>query len=187
VRWQSYEPAFVSVAQNLRRQARSRGAQRWKLGFDYAAMLSASGLDLFVFLTQQAGQAETFTIQVPELSRGTSQAGASVALVGAHSAGATFLSVNGTSTPTAFVIGKGEFLTVAGSAKVYMATANVTAVGSAATIPIYPRLVESLSGGAILTLVDVPFQVALSSDVPEYVRGFNTIIQPFSLAMIEAV
>lgn len=187
VRWQSFEPAYVSTAQSLRRQARSRGAQRWRIGFDYAQMLSSAGLDLFVFLTQQAGQAEKFTLKVPGLSEGSSAAGPVVSLVGAHSAGASTLSVDGTASPTSFVIGKGEFLCVSGSAKVYMATATVTAAGSAATIPIYPRLVEPLADNAIVTLTDVPFYVSLESDVPQYVRGFSAIVQPFSLDFIEVL
>lgn len=184
--WQSIDPAFVSTTQSLRRQTRSRGAQRWRLVYEYNAGLAAAYRDLFVFLLQQRGQKEKFTIIVPFMSDTTSQVGAAVALTANYSAGATAVNVDGCA-PDGLVIAKGEFFTIAGSAKAYMATADSTSAAGAATINFYPPLMEDVSNNALLTLADVPFQVMLDNELPEFKRGLGTLMAPFDLAFFEVL
>jgi len=186
VRWQSVDPTFVATAQSLRRQARSRGAQRWRIVFEYNRGRAASYNDLFVFLVQQRGQKEKFTIKVPTLSVTRSEVGAAVALTAGYSAGATALNVDGCS-PDGLVIGKGEFFTIAGSAKAYMSVTDVTSTAGLATINCFPPLMEDVANNAILTLSDVPFQVSLDTELPEFSQGLGTLIDPFELSFFEVL
>ena len=184
--WQSIDPTFVSTSHSLRRQARSRGAQRWRLVYEYNAGLAADYRDLFVFLMQQRGQKEKFTLIVPYLSDTSSVVGSAVALTANYSAGATALNVDGCS-PDGVVVGKGEFFSIAGSAKAYMATATAVSVAGEATINCYPPLMEDVSNNALLTFVDVPFQVMLDTDLTEFKRGLGSLISPFELAFFEVL
>lgn len=184
--WQSIDPAFVATTQSLRRQARSRGAQRWRLVYEYNAGLAADYNDLFVFLMLQRGQKEKFTLIVPFLSDTSSEVGSAVALTASYSAGATSVNVDGCS-PDGVVVGKGEFFKIAGSAKVYMAANTATSTAGEATISFYPPLMEDVANNALLTFVDVPFQVMLDSELPEFKRGLGSLMAPFDLSFFEVL
>ena len=64
----------------------------------------------------------------------------------------------------------GDFIGIAGQTKVYMVTADVTADAfGLATVPIEPGLLAVPADGAVMTLRNVPFTVALGADTMESV------------------
>ena len=68
VQVKSFEPTLVSVTNNLKRQARSRGSQRWLLSVNYPALTRANFAPLYAFSMKQKGQFDTFTFTPPVIS-----------------------------------------------------------------------------------------------------------------------
>ena len=80
----------------------------------------------------------------------------------------------------------GDFIGIAGQTKVYMVTADVSADAfGLATVPIEPGLLAVPADGAVMTLRNVPFTVALGADTMESVVGPGAIYN-FSLQLVEA-
>ncbi len=57
----SIEPTLVSVTQNLKRQVRRRGGQRWMLEVQFPPMTRTEFAPIYAFAMKQQGQFETFT------------------------------------------------------------------------------------------------------------------------------
>ena len=160
----SVQPTRVSVAHSLKRQARTRGAQRWGMRFAFPPMKRAEFAALHAFLLSQRGQADTFTTVLPghTAPQGT-WAGAPV-VSGAGQSGAS-VALSGFTASQTGVAKAGDLLKFAGHSKVYMVTADANSSGTGtATLSIQPALIASPANGEALTTSSVPFTVALASD-----------------------
>lgn len=160
----SIQPTRVSVGHSLKRQARTRGAQRWAISFSWSPMKRAVFAQFQAFLLSQRGQADTFTTTVPGYTtpQGT-WAGAPV-VNGAGQTGRTVNLRNLTASQAA-AAKAGDVLRFAGHTKVYMVTADAASNGAGlAAVTIEPALIAAIADGEALTTTNVPFTVALASD-----------------------
>lgn len=160
----SMQPTRVSVAHSLKRQARTRGPQRWGIRKSWQQMPRAIFMQYYAFLVGQRGQADTFTCVMEDqvtpqgtwlgtpVVNGAGQTGRTVALRGLTASQATAAKA-------------GDLLKFAGHTKVYMVTANAASDGSGlANVVIEPALIASIADGEGLVTSSVPFTVALASD-----------------------
>lgn len=164
----SITPTLASTAHSLKRQVRSRGGQRWAAKLSYANLTRIEHSPLFAFSVDQAGQFETFQIVMPgyELPLGTWPGAPAI-----NGAGQTGRSINikGLTPSTAGIAKAGDFVKFTGHNKAYMVTADAASNGTGlATLSIRPALMVSPADSEVLVVRNVPFTMALVSDVSEY-------------------
>lgn len=130
---------LVSVANNLRTQARDRGAHAFRFRFDYTAKTRADVAAIWAFLVKQGGRFGTFTLDIPEhAGRGTGSANVD----GASQTGSSVTYDGATPSQVAFYAG--DLIHFANHSKLYMVTADSTADGSGdGTVEFYPALRQS--------------------------------------------
>ena len=160
----SIQPTRTSVSHSLKRQTRTRGAQRWGMQFGWEAVNRDLFAPLQAFLMSQQGQAGNFTVTVPgyDTPQGTWAGTPVVTLSG--TSGQTVNIRNLTASQPA-AAKAGDVIKFAGHSKVYMVTADAASDGSgAATLTIIPALLAAVTDGEALTVNNVPFRVALAGD-----------------------
>ena len=168
---QSVEPTLVSVANNLRRQVRSRGGQRWLFKVIFPPLSRADLASIYAFSVSQKGQYETFTWVPTTIGTTRGSTSESPVVDGALAAGVTSASVDGLTASTSNILRSGDFIKFAGHSKVYMVTADMTSDGSGdATLSFSPELESAVGDDETITTSSVPFKVAFASDN----RQFNT-------------
>jgi hypothetical protein len=160
----SMQPTRVSSAHSLKRQARTRGAQRWGMRFSWTVLNRATLAALHAFLFAQRGQADTFTTTLPGHTTPQGTWLGSPVVNGAGQTGRV-VALRGLTASQAAAAKAGDFLKFAGHTKVYMVTADAASDGSGlASVSIEPALIATLADGEALTTSNVPFTVALASD-----------------------
>ena len=107
----SLSPTMVSVTQNLKKQRRSRGGQRWAIELGWAELKRAEFAPIFAFSIKQRGRYETFTITLPEFS--TAQGAASgVPLVNGAGQTGHILFTKGWSINTTDIMKAGDYFKI---------------------------------------------------------------------------
>lgn len=160
----SVQPTRTSVAHSLKRQARTRGAQRWAFRFTYAPLLRVSFAPLFAFLLSMRGQADTFTVVMPTLKTPQGTWLGTPVVNGAGQTGRT-VALRGLTASQAAAAKSGDLIKFANHTKVYMVTADAASDGAGlATVTIEPQLIAAINDGELLTTSNVPFTVAMASD-----------------------
>ena len=153
-------PTLTSVTHSLKRQARSRGGQRWLMDINYPPLTRAQFAPIWAFANKQQGQYGTFTYQ-PPIYKDTSGTATGTLLVnnaGGYAAGSSTIAADGlTGTLKA-----GDFIKFAGHDKVYTITAD-----GATSLTIEPALLESVADNEVITYNDVPFTMAFTTDTQE--------------------
>jgi hypothetical protein len=153
-------PTLTSVTHCLKRQARSRGGQRWLMDINYPSLTRAQFAPIWAFANKQQGQYGTFTYQ-PPIYKDTSGTATGTLLVnnaGGYAAGSSTIATDGlTGTLKA-----GDFIKFAGHDKVYTITAD-----GATSLTIEPALLESVADNEVITYNDVPFTMAFTTDTQE--------------------
>ena len=166
---QSVEPTLVSVANNLRRQVRSRGGQRWLFKVIFPPLSRADLASIYAFSVSQKGQYETFNWVPTTIGTTRGSSSESPVVDGALAAGVTSASVDGLTASTSNILRSGDFIKFSG--KVYMVTADMISDGSGdATLSFAPELEAAVADNETITISSVPFQVAFAGDN----RQFNT-------------
>ena len=163
---------LVSQAQSMKRQARSRATQRWAFRLAYAPLTRAQWAPIFAFLMKQRGQYETFQFVLPRPLHTPQGVATGSPVVNNQSGspeelqtGSRNVATSGWTAGITGIVKAGDFLTFAGHAKAYMATADANSDGGGlATIGIEPALFEGPAHGAAITISSVQFTVALSRD-----------------------
>jgi hypothetical protein len=182
----SFSPTLVSQTQSLKRQVRRRGGQRWAFEVTFPPMTRSEFAPVYAFCIAQRGQYETFTFVPPVVSIPQGTATGTPLVNGAQSAGDNTIVTDGWSNSIT-ALKAGDFLKFSGHNKVYMVTADATSDGSGnATLTIEPPLLASVADDEALTVSDVPFTVALTTDTQEYAAGPPNIYE-FSLQLIEVI
>ena len=188
MKFSSWQPTLVSVSHSLARQARSRGgAQRWAIEGVYPSNLSRAELaPVFGFAIKQRGQYEIFTLTPPALW--STARGIHTGTPKVDAAGQTGRTVNtkGWTPSTVGILLTGDFVKFNGHSKVYMVTADVNADAfGLATVAIEPALMAVPADGAVITVRNVPFTLALGTDTMESAVAPGSIYN-FSLQLVEA-
>ncbi len=170
-------PTLTSVTHSLKRQARSRGGQRWLIEAGYPAMTRSQFAPLWAFVNAQQGQYNTFTFKPPIYKDSSGTATGSLLTNGASSAGDSSIPCDGlTGTLKA-----GDFIKFAGHDKVYTLTTDATT-----TLAIEPPLMSAVADNEAVTYNDVPFTVAFADDKQIMSVGTNQLIG-FSIKLVEVV
>lgn len=160
----SMQPTRVSVAHSLKRQVRTRGAQRWGIRMSWSPMRRNLFAQFQGFLLSQRGQADTFTTTLPGYTAPQGTWPGTPLVNGASQTGRSIIMDGFTASQTG-VAKCGDLLKFAGHTKVYMITADANSNGSGqATLSIEPALVASPADNEAIVTSNVPFTVALASD-----------------------
>ena len=172
-------PTIISVTHSLKRQARSRGGQRWLIEAGYPAMTRSAFAPLWAFVNAQQGQYNTFTFKPPIYKDSSGSATGTLAVDNAsgYSAGDSTITCDGLSG----TLKAGDFITFAGHNKVYTLTADGTT-----TIAIEPPLISSVSDNEVITFNDVAFTMAFQEDKQELSMGIDQLVG-FSIKLVEVV
>lgn len=120
------------------------------------------GLNIFANQNVQAHTKGTYVLTTGPLE-----------LVGAHSAGATSISVDATSVAGTLVAG--DSFVIEGNTQRYVATATATFSGNAATISIFPALVQAYSDNADVT---VAIDTTTAENLAFHRDAFALIVAP---------
>ena len=170
-------PTLTSVTHSLKRQARSRGGQRWLIEANYPPMTRSDFAPLWAFANAQQGQYNTFTYKPPIYKDTSGTATGTLLANGAASAGDSSITCDGlTGTLKA-----GDFIKFAGHDKVYTLTAD-----GSTTIAIEPPLLSAVADNEAVTYNDVPFTMSFADDNQEMSVGVEQLVG-FSIKLVEVV
>lgn len=163
----SVSPTFISTSHSLKEQVRRRGAgvQRWKLQFSYGTMERDEYMALWAFLNSQRGRYGSFTAALPANITPRGALGGTPLVMGAVSAGASSVAIDGCSNGITGWGKSGDFFKFNGHSKVYQLTADVDTDGSGqATLAFMPALAVDVADNDPVTFSDVPFTLRLLGD-----------------------
>ncbi len=170
-------PTLTSITHSLKRQARSRGGQRWLIEANYPPMTRSDFAPLWAFANAQQGQYNTFTYKPPIYKDTSGTATGTLLANGAASAGDSSITCDGlTGTLKA-----GDFIKFAGHDKVYTLTAD-----GSTTIAIEPPLLSAVADNEAVTYNDVPFTMSFADDNQEMSVGVEQLVG-FSIKLVEVV
>ena len=172
-------PTLTSITHSLKRQARSRGGQRWLVEAGYPAMTRATFAPLWAFANAQQGQYQTFEY-IPPIYGDTSGTATGTLLVNnvsGYAAGDSSIVCDGlTGTLKA-----GDFIKFTGQDKVYTLTAD-----GSTTLAIEPPLLSAVADNETVIYNDVPFTMAFADDSQEMSVGIEQLVG-FSVKLVEVV
>ena len=181
----SIEPTLVSVTQNLKRQVRRRGGQRWLLEVEFPPMTRSEFAPIYAFAMKQQGQFETFTYVPPVISTSQGDTTENPVVDGALAVGVSSAIIDGLTASETDIIKAGDFFKFSGHSKIYMATADMDADGTGhGTLNFAPNLLNAVANDETITFASVPFTVAFADDVTQ----FNTDVSAlygFSMSLVE--
>jgi len=173
----STAPTLISVSHSLKRQARSRGGQRWMMEVNYPPLTRAQFAPLWAFAAKQRGRYESFTFTPPVYGNSSGSATGTLLVNNAsgYSAGDTTIAADGlTGTLKA-----GDFVKFGGHDKVYCLTAD-----GSTSLTIEPPLLSSVADNEAITYNSVPFTVSFGADSQEMAVGIEGVVD-FSIALVE--
>jgi hypothetical protein len=170
-------PTLTSLTHSLKRQARSRGGQRWLIDLSYPLMDRAEFSPLWAFANAQKGQYGTFTFQPPIYKDTSGTATGTLLVNGGDSAGDSSIACDGlTGTLKA-----GDFIKFASHDKVYTLTSDATT-----TLAIEPPLMSAVVDNETVVYNDVPFTMAFADDKQIMSMGTHNFIN-FDVKLVEVV
>jgi len=180
----SLRQTLVSISHSLKRQTRTRGAQRWGFSLSWEILTRAQISPIDAFVESQRGQLGAFQIVIPGFSTSQGSWAGSPLVDGASQTGNT-LNVKGLTAGQTGIVKAGDMFSVSGHAKVYMAVADANSTaGGLAAISIEPKLITSPADNEALTTTAVPFTCALAGDLAE-VPVRSPSLYSYSLEIIE--
>tara|TARA_Y100001951_G_scaffold98664_1_gene99742 strand:- start:1267 stop:1869 length:603 start_codon:yes stop_codon:yes gene_type:complete len=181
----SIEPTLVSVTQNLKRQVRRRGGQRWLLDVEFPPMTRSEFAPIYAFAMKQQGQFETFTYIPPVVSTSQGDTTESPVVDGALAVGVSSATIDGLTASESGIMKAGDFFKFSGHSKIYMATADLDADGTShGTLSFAPNLLNAVANDETITFASVPFTVAFADDVTQFATDTSTLFG-FSMSLVE--
>ncbi|MDZ4254712.1 MAG: hypothetical protein U1A72_19245 [Sulfuritalea sp.] len=194
VRFRSHQPARVSVAHSLKRQSRTRNAQRWGLSLEFPGMDRVDFAPIFAFVVSQRGPFDTFQYVLPaplHTPQGVGAVGSPNPYVDntttsptENQTGRSIITLGWPASVT--VLKAMDFFKFGSHSKVYMAREDVASDGSGrATIPMEPAALQSLADGEGIQTHSLPFTVALTEEQQEFLLEVDPEFG-FSLDLVEA-
>lgn len=180
----SFQPTRVSESHSLKRQARTSGAQRWAIAFQWAPMARSIFMQFFAFFTAQRGQADSFTCT---LAGHTAPLGTWAGAPVVNGAGQTGRVVNllGFTASQTGICKAGDIFKFSSHSKVYMVTADATSTaGGLVALSIEPALIASPANAEALVTSNVPFTVARVSDTLDMALTPG-LLTPLAVTVVE--
>jgi hypothetical protein len=132
----------ATTTQSLRRIVSTRGGHRFGLKFNYAPMTKEEFLPIWAFLIKQAGQFGSFSIAMPNQEcRGSLSTQANSTLQTDDETTGNSVTIKNFNASQTNVVRVGDYFSFNGSAKLYIATADVDSDSSGiGVIPCYPNI-----------------------------------------------
>ena len=181
----SIEPTLVSITQNLKRQVRRRGGQRWSLEVEFPPMTRSEFAPIYAFAMKQQGQFETFTYVPPVISTSQGDTTESPVVDDTLSVGANSATIDNLTASQSGIIKAGDFFKFSGHSKVYMATADMDSNGIGhGTLSFAPNLLNAVANDETITFASVPFTVSFTEDITQFATD-TTALFGFSMTLIE--
>jgi hypothetical protein len=176
----------MSVSHSLKRQVRTRNAQRWAISYTWSPMDRSAFMQFYAFLLSQRGQYDTFTCTLYGARWPLGSWAGTPVVNGAAQTGST-INLKGFTASATGVAKAGDLLKFNGHTKVYMVTADANADGTGlATLSIVPALMTSPADNEIIVTNNVPFTVALTSDNADVTVSAGGLA-PLSINVVEVV
>ena len=172
-------PTLTSVTHSLKRQARSRGGQRWMIEATYPPMSRADFAPVWAFAHSQQGQYETFSYTPPVYGNtsGTATGTLLVNNVSGYAAGTSTIASDGlTGTLKA-----GDCIKFANHDKIYMLTAD-----GSTSLAIEPPLQTAVVNNEAITYNSVAFTMSFAADTQEMSVGTDGFVG-YKISLVEIV
>lgn len=183
---ESSQPTLVTVADSGKRQARSTGGHLWELDLSFPLMTRAQFEPINAFVMNQKGSEGSFQYVAPDKATPLGVASGSPAVQVAASAGDTGFLANGVPSSVIDYIKAGDIFKFASHSKVYMCTVDADSFGSGSVgINFQPELIQNVSVGDAITLVNVPFTVYVE-DILKY-KVSQPQFRKYSVKLMEAL
>lgn len=164
----SATPTMVSTSQSLKRVTTSRGAHRFGVRFNYAAMTRDEFMPIWAFLMNQNGQAGDFTVALPNQEpRGTLATAPSqqLRLNAEATRGSTSLVLKNFANSETDAVKAGDFFNITGNKKTYIAISDATSDSTGLlTLDFFPKLQVDAAQDTIINFEPV-INVSLSNDL----------------------
>lgn len=184
----SIAPTRVSVAHSMKRNVRSRAAQRYTAQLEWRNVPKATMAAIIAFVEQQRGQYGNFLITLPGYTSPLGSWAGSPVVSGAGQTGYA-LNLSGF-TPTQTGVAKAGDLIRIGSTdlKVYRVASDANSDGTGlATITLVQALMASPASGAVIASSNVQFTMAAAADVAEVALAPGYFHPSYVLDLVEDV
>ena len=183
----STAPTRVSQSHSMKRNVRSRAAQRFAARLEWKDIKRATLAPIISFIEQQRGQFGNFLMTLPGYDTPLGSWVGTPVVAGAGQTGYT-LNLSGFTASQTGVAKAGDLIRIGSTdLKVYRIASNANSNGSGlATITLTQALMASPSAGAAITSTGVQFTFACASDIAESPMrpGY---FQDFTLDVVEDV
>lgn len=189
----SNDKTVLNKTANGKRQVSNVAGHNWEFTMSYPVMTRSEFAPIWAFIESQYGRYDTFTVIPSDLATPLGTIAGSTVVNQIHTAGDTTIFIDGLTAGTTFLAG--SVLKFANHNKVYLNTADTTAGDNDAleledqsfnillengsgvlllesagqiTATIKPALTTALANDEVVTVNNVPFTVALKSDIQSY-------------------
>lgn len=182
----STAPTRVSKSHSMKRNVRSRGAQRYSARLEWSNKRREDMAAIIAFVEAQRGQFGNFLLALPGYTTPLgSWAGSPVVDVAGQTGYA--LNLRGLTPSQTGIAKAGDLIRIGTDLKVYRVAADANSDGSGdASITLTQPLMISPADGTAITSSNVQFTFACASDVAESPLGRGKLMD-FSLDLVEDV
>jgi len=162
----SQQPTLISTSLSGKEQRAQLSSQKWAVSMRLNNLSDADRRTLQSFAQEQNGSLNSFELELPsDLADSSAGYTGSIAVDGAHSAGATTVSISTSAANGTYAVKKGDLIRFAGAVKTYMVTSDTTVdISGDADISISPALQTDLTDTTVVTHTNVSLNVRLDSD-----------------------
>lgn len=162
----SQQPTLISTSLSGKEQRAQLSSQKWAVRMTLNNLSDTDRRTLQSFVQEQNGSLTAFELELPsDLADSSGGYTGSITVDGAHSAGATSVSISTSASNGTYAVKKGDLIRFAGAVKTYMVTSNTFVdVSGDATISISPALQTDVSNTTVVTHTDISLNVRIDNE-----------------------
>jgi hypothetical protein len=162
----SQTPTLISTSLSGKEQRAQLSSQKWAVRMTLNNLSDADRRTLQSFVQEQNGSLTAFELELPsDLADSSGGYTGAITTDGAHSAGATTVSISTSASSGTYAVKKGDLIRFAGAVKTYMVTSNTFVdVSGDATISISPSLQTDVSTTTSVTHTNVSLNVRIDNE-----------------------
>jgi hypothetical protein len=162
----SQTPTLISTSLSGKEQRAQLSSQKWAVRMTLNSLSDADRRTLQSFVQEQNGSLTAFELELPsDLADSSGGYTGAITTDGAHSAGATTVSISTSASSGTYAVKKGDLIRFAGAVKTYMVTSNTFVdVSGDATISISPSLQTDVSTTTSVTHTNVSLNVRIDNE-----------------------
>jgi hypothetical protein len=162
----SQTPTLISTSLSGKEQRAQLSSQKWAVRMTLNSLSDADRRTLQSFVQEQNGSLTAFELELPsDLADSSGGYTGAITTDGAHSAGATTVSISTSASSGTYAVKKGDLIRFAGAVKTYMVTSKTFVdVSGDATISISPSLQTDVSTTTSVTHTNVSLNVRIDNE-----------------------